>query len=653
MNRRSNRLARLVAIAIVPAFAFSCASDRSPQSDDRYADRVREGDEAVAQGDFQKAIQIGDDILAADKANRAALNLVYRARLAELEARKDAAEREKKLSHERGLVDADEASELPREAPVLDRAQIVLRSGLTKDSIADVEKKLTHKVDGMNLVDADLDFVLQEIFKVAEINVAVDPKLLAGKKLTLRGKDLTVRYMLEYVSRTHGLQFTLDNENVWITSAKDPVFVTRMYRLDRGLSTSEIGDNYNVLGTLGFLGSITGSASQKSTIGGVGGSGSIGSTSGRIPGAGNRREQEKSFEELFLEKLPHLVSHWPEGSEYFLDKKKNVVVVKSSREGVAEVEDLLKEIDTTPLQVGIETRFIEIRGRENLDLGVDFNFPNGAVFNRKHDVRFDTGTGTFFGVPQGFGDPLNGGTNVVVRGVLSDPQFEAFLFTLDRTDFGNVLASPQVTTANNNSATIAITRNLAFIESFEAVFDQRLQTTPGGVTTQDANVAFVARINDQNFTGIVLNVTPSIGADGKHINLMLQPVAKEQVDEIEIKNVVVAPTAPNGTADPNDPNSGSTPTAPSLTRPILETRFINTQLTIEDGATVVLGGLISERDRKVENKTPLLGDLPVLGWLFRRETTVHEKSNLYIFVRAKILGPAGETYRDARKAAGG
>jgi general secretion pathway protein D len=80
-----------------------------------------------------------------------------------------------------------------------------------------------------------------------------------------------------------------------------------------------------------------------------------------------------------------------------------------------------------------------------------------------------------------------------------------------------------------------------------------------------------------------------------------------------------------------------------INQPIFSTRKVTTSVSIWDGQTVVLGGLMREDVQKVEDKVPILGDLPLFGRLFRNSVDQHLKRNLIIFVSARLINPAGET----------
>ncbi|WDT73678.1 MAG: hypothetical protein MPW17_22320 (plasmid) [Candidatus Manganitrophus sp.] len=132
---------------------------------------------------------------------------------------------------------------------------------------------------------------------------------------------------------------------------------------------------------------------------------------------------------------------------------------------------------------------------------------------------------------------------------MSGSRFQAAIFVLDRLETSNTLSSPRVTTSNNSMATLAVVTNLVFIEDFQVEFPQT-PIAPGPVGGQQVVVnpipTLVATVNDRNFTGIVLNVTPSVGADGKTITLTLQPVVRAKVDEIVLQNTAVIPIPGGG-----------------------------------------------------------------------------------------------------------
>ena len=126
-----------------------------------------------------------------------------------------------------------------------------------------------------------------------------------------------------------------------------------------------------------------------------------------------------------------------------------------------------------------------------------------------------------------------------------------------------------------------------------------------------------------------MEVTPTV-EDNDNISLLLQPRVTEFEGFVEYGGPSVA-------------ISGDlTATVPSgFYQPIFSTRSVKTEVTIYDGATVVIGGLTREEIKTVDDKVPLLGSIPYLGRLFRSEGETTRKRNLLIFVTANLIGPGG------------
>jgi general secretion pathway protein D len=79
-----------------------------------------------------------------------------------------------------------------------------------------------------------------------------------------------------------------------------------------------------------------------------------------------------------------------------------------------------------------------------------------------------------------------------------------------------------------------------------------------------------------------------------------------------------------------------------INQPIFSTRKVTTSVSVWDGQTVVLGGLMREDVQKTEDRTPILGDIPLVGRLFRSNAEQHIKRNLVIFVTARLINPGGQ-----------
>jgi general secretion pathway protein D len=278
------------------------------------------------------------------------------------------------------------------------------------------------------------------------------------------------------------------------------------------------------------------------------------------------------------------------------DKVTNSVVITASKTRYAQLLEIIKKLDVRPHQVLVQAALIEITGSLNEILGVEL----AAV-----DVNASSKTGfgiTSFGITDlvdtdgdGFPDsralqdPLSKG----LTGGIFDPKDFALPFVLQAVatqNDSNILSLPSILTNDNEEATVTAEDSVPFTQTNQGQNSD--STSFGG--SQDA--------------GITLKISPTISAGG-YLRL----------------NIDLKVSAFTGTAsDPSLP-------PPSLNRNIV------TNVTIPDGHTMIFGGVITDDQRRQEDKVPILGDLPIIGFLFRNSNDSSRKTNLYFFLTPHII----------------
>lgn len=236
---------------------------------------------------------------------------------------------------------------------------------------------------------------------------------------------------------------------------------------------------------------------------------------------------------------------------------------------------------------------------------------------------------------------------LALAGIFTNPQFQVVLRALDQQKGVDLLSAPRVTTKSGQRAVIQLVREFRYPTQFTP--PQIPQSTGSGFTpiTPTTPDTFETRN-----LGIELEVEPTVGPDGYTIELNLSPRVTEfdgfvnygsPIDTVAQSVIGVIPTVGGG-----DPLLllGQARTIRlsenTINQPIFSVREVTTQVSIYDGQTVVLGGLMREDVQKVEDKTPLLGDIPLVGRLFRSSADQHIKRNLIMFVTAALLDPAGQ-----------
>lgn len=295
------------------------------------------------------------------------------------------------------------------------------------------------------------------------------------------------------------------------------------------------------------------------------------------------------------------------------DVKTNSLIVTESLEGLAATERLIAQLDVRPKQVLIEAKLIEVGLTNSLHYGIQwdyFSIDNGKSLGKKGATTVGgTMSPALETISPGVVGPLDrqvntikpGGTGVflpstaifgaLTLGRITNNYFlNASLTAAAAQGKVKVLSDPKIATLNNQPATINVTTSIPYVTT----------TVTSSAATE--TVTYV-------ITGIKLAVTPSINADGR-ITLDINPDVSQ----------------------PSATTASSTTGAPSI-----DSRNAKTTVLVKDGETIVIGGLISDSVSNQVAKIPILGDIPILGWLFRKKSVVRSRSELLIFVTPKIM----------------
>jgi general secretion pathway protein D len=206
----------------------------------------------------------------------------------------------------------------------------------------------------------------------------------------------------------------------------------------------------------------------------------------------------------------------------------------------------------------------------------------------------------------------------------------------------DLLSAPSVTTKSGQRAIIEVIRELRYPRTYTAPQVPSISSQSTTLVAGPVPVV-VTPTTPQDWetrnTGVTLEVEPVVGGDATTIDLNLIPQVVEfegfinygsPINAIGVNTVGVI--------------SASQPvelTANVINQPVFSTRKVTTSVSVYDGQTVVLGGLMREDVQKTEDKVPIIGDIPLVGRAFRTNTEQHTKKNLVIFVTAKIITPAG------------
>lgn len=292
-----------------------------------------------------------------------------------------------------------------------------------------------------------------------------------------------------------------------------------------------------------------------------------------------------------------------EGTSVVFHRRTGKLFVKQTPQNHKLIEDVLAQIrNHQSQQIMIEARIVEVVSFEGRDIGVDWTNLNKSSNNGENTLSgsIDLPSGDWG--PETL-NPLNS-LNLSYGMLKGSTTLDVTLSALEKDGKVKNLSSPKIICFNNQRANIKIETATDYVA--------RIDTTT--VFTNDNPNVNVSTDVETAVEGIVLDVTPSINTDGEQITLDLHPTVVELVslDEVSLGN--------NG----------------SIRVPKYVRRTADTTVKMKDGGTVVIGGLLKRTKSTDVRKVPLLGDIPLIKNLFRAETTYDQKSNLLIFITAKI-----------------
>lgn len=294
------------------------------------------------------------------------------------------------------------------------------------------------------------------------------------------------------------------------------------------------------------------------------------------------------------------------GGKILVDARSNSLIITERPSRMNRIRPVLEQLDRATDQVMIETKFIEVTDRDIRDLGVNWaSLGNYTVSAGPFSQNYNGANGstrTQTGTPAATTEAVNftNTINRAVTAVFSADQFQVVLSALQSKNGTKIVSNPTVVTLNNTEAQINVGEEFPIPQyNFN---DQRGSFEVSGFAYKPI--------------GIILKVTPQVNARG-FIKLTLTPEVSQQ--------------------------NGSTTFggAGGAEIPIIATRRATTQISIKDGYTMGIGGLISSSNAEGDNRVPFFGNIPVLGYLFKQKSKNATTTNLLIFITAKSINAEG------------
>ena len=352
--------------------------------------------------------------------------------------------------------------------------------------------------------------------------------------------------------------------------------------------------------------------------------------------------QPGQVEFTLLDSLKRMIT--PEIGSLDYDAEQNVMLIKDTRPVVDEIKRIVAQIDVEPAQIYLDVKFVTTTNDDVLDIGISpggngytaslglGSIPNRLPFDlgaggwEDSIIASPTGTGPFADLPAGGNEPAATTIPNVVFGALDFTQVTATLRMLKKDSRSEITQAPKIVALDHQTATIFVGEAVRYAQS---------------------------RVEQGQAGGLLLALEEG---DDSPVNVGFQLLATPHVvpgtDKV-ILEVIPQRTAltGTGTASATAPagfdvfSIGSGGQEGTIALPRVGSSTIATKLLLRSGQTAVLGGLVSRNQSETETKLPLLGDIPVLGYLFKNKITQDVKSNLIVFITPNLIRSAEDTQR--------
>jgi type IV pilus assembly protein PilQ len=267
------------------------------------------------------------------------------------------------------------------------------------------------------------------------------------------------------------------------------------------------------------------------------------------------------------------------------DERTNTLLVQDTAGKLVEIRKLVARLDIPVRQVLIESRIVVASNDFSRDLGVKFGVSKSGTINDKdYSVSGTKGTGvSSSGLVVDLPVPSAGSIGLAIGSIGDSFLLDLQLSAMEAEGHGEVISNPRVLTSNQKAAYIETGTEIPYQES-----------TSSGATSTSFKKAVLS-----------LQVTPQITPDDRIFMDLV--VNKDSVGE--------------------ETSAG----------PTIDTNEVGTQVLVDNGETLVLGGVYEQENRKTVERVPFFGELPLVDWLFKRTFRTNNKAELLIFVTPKIV----------------
>ncbi len=329
--------------------------------------------------------------------------------------------------------------------------------------------------------------------------------------------------------------------------------------------------------------------------------------------------------------------HFPTGAKVVYDSRISRLIVTNTPENNQKLHEVLQKISSEkPAMVEISAKFIEVSQDDLKELGFDHMI---SFAPKSENGRLSFGDSMTELTRTGLGKNSDGeythditpsAINIGVANTETGMEYWTQIFAQNRISSADVLASPRITTLEGTTAHIEMVQERAFVDEYDE--GETSNSSPSSSSNTGTNAQTYTEIGpfpkfaEPEKLGIVMDVRPEVDRKGeiKTIRLKMNPKITSwregDYDYFETET--------------ND-------TATRMRKPRIKVREVDTTVTIADGETIVLGGVIEDSTQAYLDKVPILGELPLVGRFFQSRSSVAVKKNLLIFMTCRLVNPDG------------
>ena len=385
---------------------------------------------------------------------------------------------------------------------------------------------------------------------------------------------------------------------------------------------------------------------------------------------------------------------FPEGASASLTSTSNILRVTNTAGNLDVIEQIIDSVALTePVSVAIRVTMLKVEKNQLEELGFDWLVNNFELSNDVFATGGTTGNGTpitpFPSVPTN-PVPLNpitagnrSGDGAIfdnsidsllasgssrgtqesnrapgilgVNGLIDNATVQLLMRGLDQKKGVDIMSQPSVTTRSGQAASIMVVDEFIYPTEYEP---PELPTSVGGNNNNNNNgnnnnggggdpsgsfpvTPATPTAFEKRDVGVVLEVLPVADANKQYVDVTLNPSITDFDGFVNYGSPINAV----GTGPLGLPTT-TTLTENAILMPVFSVRRTNSNLVVADGATIVIGGLLKDEVQNVEDRTPILGDIPVIGRLFASDSRSHKSTAILFLVNVQLLDPTGRPYKD-------